>query len=191
MMKDLKYKPNALDKARFEFSPLGKAFSTGLDKTADGYQEEGVIQLLKDIRDGLAGGVIRRKNRPDNDDKPYRPDDRKYRPYRPDDRPDRPDNDDLSGSDEDGSSKDGISFINLNNNINNKINNVQNSTNNYINLLRYQNAAINEFKKELTDKENLNKEIINQVSEIIDSIKEERSEYYNKYKQICLIMIKR
>ena len=31
--KDLKYKPNALDKARFEFSPLGKAFSTGLDKT--------------------------------------------------------------------------------------------------------------------------------------------------------------
>ena len=191
MIKDLKYKPNALDKARFEFSPLGKAFSTGLDKTADGYQEEVVIQLLKDIRDGLAGGVIRRKNRPDNDDKPYRPDDRKYRPYRPDDGPDRPDNDDLSGSDEDGSSKDGISFINLNNNINNKINNVQNSTNNYINLLRYQNAAINEFKKELTDKENLNKEIINQVSEIIDSIKEERSEYYNKYKQICLIMIKR
>ena len=32
--KDLKYKPNALYKARFEFSPLGKAFSTGLDKIA-------------------------------------------------------------------------------------------------------------------------------------------------------------
>ena len=43
--KDLKYKPNALDKARLEFSPLGKAFSTGLDKTAFGYQEEGVIKL--------------------------------------------------------------------------------------------------------------------------------------------------
>ena len=54
---DLKYKPNALDKARFEFSPLGKTFSTGLDKTAQGYQEEGVIKLLKDIRDGLAGGI--------------------------------------------------------------------------------------------------------------------------------------
>ena len=26
---DLNYKPNALDKARFEFSPLGKTFSTG------------------------------------------------------------------------------------------------------------------------------------------------------------------
>ena len=56
--KDLKYKPNALDKARFEFSPLGKTFSTGLDKTVQGYQEEGVIKLLKDIRDSLAGNVI-------------------------------------------------------------------------------------------------------------------------------------
>ena len=50
---DLIYKPNALDKARFEFSPLGQTFSIGLDKTAQGYQEEGVIKLLKDIRDGL------------------------------------------------------------------------------------------------------------------------------------------
>ena len=48
--KYLKYKPNALDKARFEFSPLGKALSTGLDKTFPNYQEEGVIKLLKDIR---------------------------------------------------------------------------------------------------------------------------------------------
>ena len=64
--KDLKYKPNALDKARFEFSPLGKAFSTGLDKTAEGYQEAGVIKLLKDIRDGLAGGVNRPNRFNDN-----------------------------------------------------------------------------------------------------------------------------
>ena len=79
--KDLNYKPNALDKAKFEFSPLGKAFSMGLDKTADDYQEEGAIKLLKDIRDGLAGNVIRRNNRLDNDN---RLDDN-------DDRPDRPD----------------------------------------------------------------------------------------------------
>ena len=68
--KDLKYKPNALDKAKFEFSPLSKAFSMGLDKTADGYQEEGVIKLLKDIRDGIASNVIRPNrlnNRPNND----------------------------------------------------------------------------------------------------------------------------
>ena len=57
---DLNYKPNALDKASFEFSPLGKTFSTGLDKTAQGYQEEGIIKLLKDIRDGLAGGITPR-----------------------------------------------------------------------------------------------------------------------------------
>ena len=57
---DLNYKPNVLDKARFEFSPLGKTFSMGLDKTAQGYQEEVIIKLLKDIRDGLAGGITPR-----------------------------------------------------------------------------------------------------------------------------------
>ena len=73
--KDLNYKPNALDKAKFEFSPLGKAFSTGLHKTVQGYQEEGVINLLKDVRDNLAGGANRPNGNVDNrlDD---RPDDR-------------------------------------------------------------------------------------------------------------------
>ena len=58
---DLNYKPNVLDKARFEFSPLGKTFSTGLDKNVQGYQEEGLIKLLNDIRDSLA-----RPPRPNN-----------------------------------------------------------------------------------------------------------------------------
>ena len=71
--KDLKYKPNALVKARFKYFPLGKAFNTGLDKTAQGYQEESLIKLLKDIRDGLAGGVNRRPN--DNKPDDNRPDD--------------------------------------------------------------------------------------------------------------------
>ena len=57
---DLSYKPNVLDKARFEFSPLGQTFNTGLDKNAQGYQEEGILKLLKDIRDGLAGGITPR-----------------------------------------------------------------------------------------------------------------------------------
>ena len=72
---DLNYKPNALDKARFEFSPLGKTFNTGLDKNVQGYQEECIIKLLKDIRDGLAGGITPRVPKvpgaprtPDNDD---------------------------------------------------------------------------------------------------------------------------
>ena len=56
--RDLNYKPNALDKARFEFSPLGKTFSMGLDKTAQGYQEEGTIKLLKDIRDSFIISII-------------------------------------------------------------------------------------------------------------------------------------
>ena len=64
---DLNYKPNALDKARFEFSPLGKIFSTGLDKNVQGYQEEGVIKLLKDIRDSLARPPRPNNNRDDND----------------------------------------------------------------------------------------------------------------------------
>ena len=51
--KDLKYKPNAFDKAKFEFSPLGKAFNQGLDKKAENYKEEGLIKLLKDIRDKM------------------------------------------------------------------------------------------------------------------------------------------
>ena len=51
--KHLKYKPNALDKAKFEFSPLDKAFNQGLDKKAENYKEEGVIKLLKDIRDKI------------------------------------------------------------------------------------------------------------------------------------------
>ena len=74
--KDLKYKPNALDKARFQFSPLGQTFSIGLDKTAQGYQEEDVMKLLKDIRDVLADGANRRPNdnRPD-DGFDNRPDD--------------------------------------------------------------------------------------------------------------------
>ena len=73
--KDLKYKPNALDKAKFEFSPLGKAFNQGLDKEAENYKEEGVIKLLKDIRDrmirpigGNNGGNGNNDNGDDNDD---------------------------------------------------------------------------------------------------------------------------
>ena len=64
---DLNYKPNALDKARFEFSPLGKTLSAGLDKTTQGYQEEGVMKLLKDVRDSLRGGA--RPTGPDNNNK--------------------------------------------------------------------------------------------------------------------------
>ena len=83
---DLNYKPNALDEARFEFSPLGKTFSAGLDKTAQGYQEEGVMKLLKDITDSLRGGARPPRRDNDNDDDDDDNDDDDY--YNGDDRPD-------------------------------------------------------------------------------------------------------
>ena len=55
--KDLNYKANALEQVKFEFSPLGKTFSTGLNKTIPNYQEEGVIKLLKDIRNILSSRI--------------------------------------------------------------------------------------------------------------------------------------
>ena len=54
--------------AKFEFSPLGKTFSAGLDKTAQGYQEEDVMKLLKDIKDSLRGGARPPGPDDDNDD---------------------------------------------------------------------------------------------------------------------------
>ena len=66
--KDLKYKPNALDKAKFEFSPLGKAFNQELDKKAENYKEEGIIKLLKDIRDRMVGPIGSSNNKNNGDD---------------------------------------------------------------------------------------------------------------------------
>ena len=54
---DLNYKPNALEQAKFEFSPVDKTFSTGLDKTIPNYQKEGVIKLLKDIKNGSSNRI--------------------------------------------------------------------------------------------------------------------------------------
>ena len=216
--KDIKYKPNALDKVRFEFSLLGKTFSTGLDKTAQGYQEEGVIKLLKDIRDGLRGGV----NILDDD-----------RPDRPDDRPDRPDdnndnNDKISESQEvinsllekinNSDNNDKISEyqevinsllekINNNddnddnddnvalnsvflNNLNNEISNVKSDVEHYARLIVYQNATIEKLRKELTDRKNLTKDIIDETSKTINENEKERLEYHNKYKNTLFDYIK-
>ena len=231
--KGLKYKPDALDKARFEFSPLGKTFSTGLDKTAQGYQKEGVIKLLKDIRDGLRGGVNRldddRLDRPD--DRPDRPDDR---PDGPDDRPDRPDdnNDDnndkiseyqevinsllekinnsdnndkiseyqevinsllekTNNSDDNDDNDDNVALNSIFlNNLNNEISNIKSDGEYYARLIAYQNATIEKLKKELTDRKNLTKDIIDETSKTINKNKKERLEYYNKYKNTLFDYIK-
>ena len=46
--KDLDYKPNAFEQAKFEYSPLGKVFSDGLDKPN---RKEGLLKRLKNIED--------------------------------------------------------------------------------------------------------------------------------------------
>ena len=45
---------------------MGKAFNQGLDKKAENYKEEGVIKLLKDIRDKIARPIDGKND--DNDD---------------------------------------------------------------------------------------------------------------------------
>ena len=46
--KDLKYKPDAFEQAKFEYSPLGKVFTDGLDKSD---RNEGLLKRLKIIED--------------------------------------------------------------------------------------------------------------------------------------------
>ena len=44
--KDLNYKPNAFEQAKFEYSPLGKVFTDGLNQTN---KKEGLLKRLKNI----------------------------------------------------------------------------------------------------------------------------------------------
>ena len=45
---DLGLKPNTIEKARFEYSPLGKIFNKRLDKDD---QKEGLFKRLENIKD--------------------------------------------------------------------------------------------------------------------------------------------
>ena len=47
-VKDLQYKPDPLQKAKFEFSPLGQVFNEGLDSNE---KSEGLLKRLKIIED--------------------------------------------------------------------------------------------------------------------------------------------
>ena len=46
--KDLGYKPDAPEQAKFEYLPLGKVFTDGLDKSD---KNEGLLKILKNIED--------------------------------------------------------------------------------------------------------------------------------------------
>ena len=46
--KDLGYKPDAFEQAKFEYSPIGKVFTDGLDKSD---RKERLLKRLKNIED--------------------------------------------------------------------------------------------------------------------------------------------
>ena len=57
--KDLKYKPDAFEQAKFEHSPLGKVFTDGLDKSD---RNEGLLKRLKNIEDRNNNQLLAIKN---------------------------------------------------------------------------------------------------------------------------------
>ena len=59
--KDLKYKRDALEQAKFEYSPLGKVFTDGLDKSS---RNEGLLKRLKNIEDRNNNHLLAIKNIP-------------------------------------------------------------------------------------------------------------------------------
>ena len=59
--KDLGYKPDAFEQAKFEYSPLGKVFTDGLDKSN---KNEGLLKRLKNIEDRSNNQLLAIKNIP-------------------------------------------------------------------------------------------------------------------------------
>ena len=57
--KDLGYKPDAFEQAKFEYSPLGKVFTNELDKSD---RNEGLLKRLKNIEDRNNNQLLAIKN---------------------------------------------------------------------------------------------------------------------------------
>ena len=57
--KDLRYKPDAFEQAKFEYSPLGKVFTDGLYKSD---RSEGLLKRLKNIEDKSNNQLLTIKN---------------------------------------------------------------------------------------------------------------------------------
>ena len=193
--KDLKYKPNALDKARLEFSPLGQTFSTGLDKTAQGYQEEGAIKLLKDIREGLAGGIAPRGpggpglDDPNNDDPNN--DDYDYDDYMPDYNDD--DNDD-DNNDDDNNNDDNndrsnrrdnnehiLKYQRTINQLLGEIERININNEEHINKIKNQNDKILDLETKLKDNKLLTEEILDKAGKVISKFEKDNLEHRNNY----------
>ena len=59
--KDLKYKPDVFEQAKFEYSSLGKVFTDGLDKSG---RNEGLLKRLQNIEDRNNNQLLAIKNIP-------------------------------------------------------------------------------------------------------------------------------
>ena len=59
--KDLKYKPDAFEQAKLEYSSLGKVFTDGLDKSD---RNEGLLKRLKNVEDRNNNQLLAIKNIP-------------------------------------------------------------------------------------------------------------------------------
>ena len=59
--KDLKHKPDAFEQAKFEYLPLGKVFTDGLDKSD---RNEGLLKRIKNIEDRNNNQLLAIKNIP-------------------------------------------------------------------------------------------------------------------------------
>ena len=57
--KDLKYKPDAFEQAKFKYSPLSKVFTDGLDKSD---KNEGLLKRFKNIEDRNNNQLLAIKN---------------------------------------------------------------------------------------------------------------------------------
>ena len=57
--KDLKYNPDEFEQAKFEYSPLGKVFTDGLDKSD---KNEGLLKRSKNIEDRNNNQLLAIKN---------------------------------------------------------------------------------------------------------------------------------
>ena len=57
--KDLRYKPDEFEQAKFEYSPLGNVFTDGLDKSD---RNEGFLKRLKNIEDKSNNQLLTIKN---------------------------------------------------------------------------------------------------------------------------------
>ena len=58
---DLGYKPDAFEQAKFEYSPLGKVFTDGWDKSD---RNEGLLKRLKNIENRNSNQLLAIKNIP-------------------------------------------------------------------------------------------------------------------------------